>query len=210
MMVNFGIGLDTDFESSFKKHIVKEVKSRISSSINNITESIEVAIQKLVQIKLHNAPEVDSLAGGKLRYHFGLIDGASRISNIIDAWADSIEVKYVSSLGSLGGIQITMTKGETDVLDMPESFFETEKGTRLEWLKWLLMEGDTRIVSNYNFHPGKRGRAGGGIMVSRQSGSWGVPSEFAGTLNNNFATRALEGLHDEIDVIVRREITKVI
>jgi hypothetical protein len=210
-MVNFSIELDAGFESHFKKEIEKEVKLRLKSSINNITESIEIALQTLVKLRLYEAPEVDSLASGELRYQFGLIDGASRISNIIDMWAESVEVRYVSGFGKLGGISISM--GDNDyskALSMSEAEFTTEDGTPLEWLRWLLLEGDTRIVNNYQFQSGRRGRAGGGIMVSRQNSSWGVPSQFAGTDNNNFATRALESMQDEIDVIVRREITKVI
>ena len=193
-MVNFSIELDAGFESHFKKEIEKEVSLRLKSSINNITESIEIALQTLVKLRLYEAPEVDSLASGELRYQFGLVDGASRISNIIDMWAESVEVRYVYS----------------KALSMSDAEFTTENGTPLEWLRWLLLEGDTRIVNNYQFRSGRRGRAGGGIMASRQNSSWGVPSQFAGTDNNNFATRALESMQDEIDVIVRREITKVV
>ena len=210
-MVNFSIELDAGFESHFKKEIEKEVSLRLKSSINNITESIEIALQTLVKLRLYEAPEVDSLASGELRYQFGLVDGASRISNIIDMWAESVEVRYVSGFGKLGGISISM--GDNDyskALSMSDAEFTTENGTPLEWLRWLLLEGDTRIVNNYQFRSGRRGRAGGGIMVSRQNSSWGVPSQFAGTDNNNFATRALESMQDEIDVIVRREITKVV
>lgn len=191
-MVNFGIRLDAGFESHFKKEIEKEVSQRLRSSMNNITESIEIAIQSLVKLRLFTAPEVDSLAGGELRYQFGLVDGASRISNIIEMWAESVEVRYVQSFGKLGGISISM--GDNDysrALSMPEAEFTTEDGASLEWLRWLLLEGDTRIVNNYRFQSGRGGRAGGGVMVSRQSASWGVPSQFAGTDNNNFATRAL-------------------
>ena len=47
-------------------------------------------------------------------------------------------------------------------------------------------------------------------MIQRTNASWGVPAEFAGTANDNFATRALDGLNDDIDIIVRREIVKVV
>ena len=210
-MANFKIKLEAGFGSYFKKEIEKEVVLRIQSSINNITEAIEIALQTLVKLRLYEAPEVDSLASGELRHQFGLVDGASRISNIIDMWAESVEVRYVSGFGKLGGISISM--GDNDysrALSMSEAEFTTEKGVSLEWLRWLLLEGDTRIVNRYQFQSGRRGRAGGGIMVSRQRASWGVPSQFAGTDNDNFATRALESMQDEIDVIVRREITKVI
>ena len=210
-MVRFGIQLATDFESKFKKEVDKEISKRIKGSINIITESIEIALQTLVKIKLEGAPEVLSIAGGELRYQFGLVDGSSRIQNIIDMWADSIEVKYVTTAGKFGGIAISMTDSVySKALSMSEAEFITEDGTPLEWLRWLLLEGDTRIVNNYVFQSGRRGRAGGGIMVSRRNASWGVPAQFAGTENDNFATRALDGLNDDIDVIVRREITKVI
>ena len=87
-MVRFGIQLATDFESKFKKEVDKEISKRIKASINIITESIEIALQTLVKIKLEGAPEVLSIAGGELRYQFGLVDGSSRIQNIIDMWAD--------------------------------------------------------------------------------------------------------------------------
>ena len=54
------------------------------------------------------------------------------------------------------------------------------------------------------------GRTGMGIMIKRESSAWSVPKAYAGTFNNNFATRALEGMQDEIDILIRREITKAI
>ena len=161
-MVRFGIQLATDFESKFKKEVDKEISKRIKASINIITESIEIALQTLVKIKLEGAPEVLSIAGGELRYQFGLVDGSSRIQNIIDMWADSIEVKYVTTAGKFGGISISMTDSDySKALSMSEAEFITEDGTPLEWLRWLLLEGDTRIVNNYVFQSGRRGRAGG-------------------------------------------------
>ena len=82
-MFNFGIGLDADFESRFRREVDKEIRRKITLSIDRITESIEIALQNLVRLKLEAAPEVNSLAGGKLRYQFGLVDGAARIQNII-------------------------------------------------------------------------------------------------------------------------------
>ena len=203
--------LEKGFDKKFQAYIIAEIKNRIKGSISRITESIEMGLQSLIKTKLHDSPEVRSLAGGKLRHHFGPVDGAARVSSIINIWADSIEVTYVSKMGTLGGITINMRRNNySDVVSLPEAIFVTEKGVKLEWLRWLLLEGDKRIVSNYFFKKSSRGRAGGGIMAQRQNASWGVPSQFAGTENNNFATRALEGINDEIDVLVRREIVKVI
>ena len=47
-------------------------------------------------------------------------------------------------------------------------------------------------------------------MIERQGSAWSVPPQFQGTDDNNFATRALEDLEDNIEVIVRRELARVI
>lgn len=205
------IELEKGFDSKFRKEVMKELTSRITASMNLVTESIETALQTLVKERLLAAPEVDSLAGGVLRAQFGLVDGGARISNIINMWADSIEVTYVKKLSTFGGILIRFEDTDySQALSMSEAEFVTEKGTPLPWLHWLLFEGTKPIVNNYVFRPSGFGRTRSGVMVFRESAAWSVPKAFAGTEDNNFATRALGTIQDEIDVIVRREITKVI
>jgi len=82
----------------------------------------------------------------------------------------------------------------------------------LEWLRWLLLEGGKVIVSDYEYRQGsKRGgsRTGLGIMIKRRGG-WKVPAAIAGIESDNFVTRALSEIQDNIDIIVRQELTKVL
>ena len=58
------IELEKGFDSKFRKEVMKEITSRITASMNLVTESIETALQTLVKERLLAAPEVDSLAGG--------------------------------------------------------------------------------------------------------------------------------------------------
>ena len=37
---------------------------------------------------------------------------------------------------------------------------------------------------------------------------WGVPSQYAGTTQNNFVTRSLEGIDKEIIAIMQSEISR--
>jgi len=79
----------------------------------------------------------------------------------------------------------------------------------IDWLRWLLHEGSGAIIRDYTFSSGfhRRSRTGLGIMVET-GGSWQMPPEFAGTASDNFVLRALETIDQEIDNIVRQEITK--
>ena len=209
--INAKLELEKGFAAKFKIEIESEIRKKILTSIGRITKSIEITIQDLVRFKLYQSPTVAEIAGGQLRIQLGLVDGSARIANIINTWAESIEVKYVRKVSTFGGIIISMNSQDySNVLSMSEAEFVTEKGTVLEWLRWLLLEGSARIISNHFFKDSSQGRTGGGIMVHRQAAAWSVPKQHAGTSEDNFATKALEGIQDDIDVIVRREMAKVL
>ena len=212
-MLPITIQLEQGFDSKFKKQVLREISLKLSKALPIAAKTIEAALQKLVKDRLLSSPVVDSLAGGVLRAQFGLIDGGARISSIISRWAESIEVVAIrgTGQGSFGGLKVTFTDENYDIaLSMPEAEFITEKGTALPWLRWLLLDGGRAIVGNHFFRSSGWGRTGMGIIIKRESSAWSVPKAYAGTFNNNFATRALEGMQDEIDILIRREITKVI
>tara|TARA_R110002012_G_scaffold200610_2_gene369575 strand:+ start:8388 stop:9029 length:642 start_codon:yes stop_codon:yes gene_type:complete len=213
MSINFRIQLERGFTQKFEKQVRLEVRDKILKSLPRTIGAIEKNIRNLVTSSLEAAPEYQSIAGGILRHQFGLFDGAARIANIVQAFADEIQVVFVPGLGDFGGIKIGILETSySRVLSLPAAEFVTEKGKPLEWLRWLLQEGGNRIVIGYSFKNGssQRSRTGNGIMIERQGSAWSVPPQFQGTDDNNFATRALEDLEDNIEVIVRRELARVI
>ena len=71
----------------------------------------------------------------------------------------------------------------------------------------VILEGDKRIVTKYEFSSNPRGsRTGMGIMVHKSRGFWQVPAEFSGTSVDNFATRALGNIESVIDKIVEKAV----
>jgi hypothetical protein len=77
----------------------------------------------------------------------------------------------------------------------------TDKQTDLHWLDWLLRQGSAVIVSGYQYTPKRDGRSGGGVMT--MGSLWRVPPQFAGTLQNNFITKALSNREKELTVILK-------
>jgi len=203
--------LDKGFAKKFEADVIREIKKKIRRVGATIAKRTENAIQGLITLRLSSSEVVDSLAGGELRAQFGLVDGELRISNIIEMWANALNVTYFPMVGKLGSIVIVMDEGfVNDVVNMPVASFVTEKGSHLEWLRWLLLEGSAPIVGEYGFKSSSRGRTGQGIMVKKRGRSWSVPAQFQGVENNNFVTQALQGIENDIQGIIRREFTKVI
>ena len=161
---------------------------------------------------LFNSPAVSSLMGGKLQAELGVVSAESTMIEVIDTWMNNIHVSTKAGGSPLLTINIgILTQGYGDVLSLPSSVYQSAGGEMIEWLRWLLLEGDKTIV-DYFFLPGNRSksRTGLGIMVRKGGRRWSIPPEFRGTETDNFATRALENLDKALDRIVRVEINKVL
>lgn len=209
------IGLAQNFSAQFHKDILKEINNKLSVVLPAAVNSIKRNLGEMVRARIMASPEYAAIVGGRLRGELGLPDGLARISAIIEKWAESISVRYLKGAhGSLGLIDIGILQSDwEDVLAMGEAVltYTSRKGSKsLEWLRWLLKEGRAVIVSSYEFVPKTKGsRTGLGIMIKR-GGGWKVPAQYMGTEGDNFATRALANIVSDIDIIVRRELTRVL
>ena len=118
---------------------------------------------------------------------------------------------YIKNKG-FGKISIGMIQSDySDVLSLTESSFTYSSGRGsgvIEWLRWLLLESTSIIVSEYDFVPSNQGRTGMGIMAKRQGGGWSIPPQYAGTAVDNFVTRSLFDIQNTIESVVTREVQR--
>lgn len=184
----------------------------INLKMQKIARSLESDIKNLVKNAISNSPEYQSLISGKLKYNFGLPDSASRLSEILSVW-ERITVDYTkpSIQGSQisSNIKIYMIKADySDVLNLSASYFTTEKGSELKWLEWLLLAGDKTIIRDYEiiYNSSPNSRTGGAVMKKVVSGKWNVPPEFAGVYGNNWITRVLDSIENDIDNTIQKAI----
>jgi hypothetical protein len=219
MPVPISIKLQSDFSSYFQKNVLREITQQLNRNVRKIHTSIETQVKEAVRDLLFSAPEVTELMGGILQGQLGVVNPTSKITGIIDTWVQNIEVstvvnKMASRAGPLLTIEIKILRQDySDVLSLPQSAYESvgSRGTFIiEWLRWLLLEGD-RTIANYFFMPGnmRQSRTRLGIMVQKEGRRWSVPPQFRGIATDNFATRALVQLDKTIDKIVEMEVKRV-
>lgn len=212
---NFSVKLiesDSQISSKINKAIVDQLKSRLPPVFRKSKEYIRQTVLSAIQ----SQPEYISLLNGSLKSQFGLPDSASRLNRILETIEKSLFVEYnqpkVNGTNINGGFFIGMVNSDfSDILSLKEATFITEKGSPLEWLKWLLLEGDKTIIVGYEFNIGNypNSRTGGGIMSPSFSGSWRVPPEFAGSFENNWITRAIESVENNIENYIVSAIQKI-
>jgi len=206
MVIQTSIKID---ESKVQKDILNEIQRIINKNIPTIQNTLNSKIQKIVfQRLITGVPTVQ----GRDLYEIGIPDINNRLASVIRIVSESFEVKV--SRGNLLRIDIgILRQGYAELLSLPEAIYRytSAKGSGiLEWLKWILLEGNGPIIGGFDFSPTYSGfsRTGGGVMVA--GGNWTMPPSLAGTAQDNILTRALQNIEKDIEVLVKQELQRII
>lgn len=191
------------------KLISNQIKDIIQTAISKALPKISNQIKTIVDEALRNQPEYSSLMSGKLKAELGLPD-SSVADKVIEAMVNTLSVTNngvkISSNGISGGFTLTMIKSDdiSGIIYADEGVVVDDKGYSLPWLEWLLLRGNEALVKNYSvkYTSSPRSRSGLAIMQPDGSYNWRVPSEFSGTQNNNWTTRAIDSIEKEIYNII--------
>lgn len=198
--------------SEIESKILRALKPEINKYLEKVFAKTKLKITDAIINAITNSPEYNSLISGDLKYEFGLPDSDSRVNSLLNFWK-KINTDYknvsISNNKLSGGFTISMIQSDfSDVINLSAAVFTTEKGTDLNWLEWLLLFGNKTIIKDYvvEFGANPRSRTGRAVMRGVQKGKWSVPSEFAGTKNNNWITRAIDSADSEINSILQEAL----
>lgn len=188
------------------KAVLQALLPDVQKYFDKIYNTIDKNIPNILIESITAQPEYTALINGTLQYEFGIPDPAQRVGDILDTIRAGgfIKNKPVSIRGNtlVAGITLQMIRSDfEDLLSLGSASIETEKGTSLNWLQWLLLAGDSIIISDHMFilGPSQYSRTGMGIMRENKNAFWRVPPEYAGDINNNWITRAIDQASSSID-----------
>jgi hypothetical protein len=196
--------------------ILKVLAKEVNAAMKAVSASVIAQIKPIVGEAILQSYEMRSLLGGSLQGHLGIRpgDNDNAVFQITNAIMSAIYVEWTPLTTSQPGklnifIQpnnfanlLSLRAGENDAVH------KTDGAYTMEWLDWLLRMGDTPIVKGYEYQAGITGRSGQGIMKKKAGSVWRVPPEFAGTIDDNFVTRALddEQVESQIAKILKKTI----
>jgi|TARA_B100001778_G_scaffold46806_1_gene34306 hypothetical protein len=210
--MKFGLSI---LESAGKvaSQVLKSISKEVGAILNKAQPKIQKDLRTKLAASIRSQPEYGSLKGGELRYNFGLSDVAA-VDILVDRFVESIYVTTQSVEASANKISaqlifsILAQNDLEDILSSSEANQLTEKGESLPWLSWLLLRGNEPIIMEHRivFKQTPFSRTGQAIMVPSKSGNWRVPPTYIGTIEDNWITRALSSIEDEIPNILSRHI----
>lgn len=195
----------TEPSSSIAKKILSALQEDVRKLINSVIPKINTDVKTLVTEALRQEPEYSSLLSGTLKAEFGIYESSS-VERIVQALANTLKIEQkpvsITNRGLNGGFILTMMKSD----DMDGIIFidsasvvDNQRGYVLPWLEWLLYKNNQPIVRNYSvsYTNSASSRSGLAIMVPDTT-NWRVPPEFAGSVRNNWTTRAIARLDQAI------------
>lgn len=202
--------------TEIQRRIINALTPQIQDYLSRMEKEIIAQIPPIVIDGIRNQPEYTALIGGKLQYEFGLIDPQNRINEILNAISNGIKINTrpvkSNSARFTGNIKFQMSQADfSDLLSLGAASFSSEKGVAIDWLRWLLIEGDSVIIAGYYFLAGpySTSRTGGGIMQEFESLFWRVPPEYAGSIKNNWITRGIDSVSSQIQKTLESIVSQV-
>lgn len=196
---------------SIGKEILITLLPDIIDYMNNVIKYIKINLPEVVRNAIVSTPEYQSLVGGQLQFELGIPDVNQKISGLLNIWMNNMVYEYqipriannkIISNFSVGMIRVDFD----DVIYSEYATIRDVKGYSLPWLEWLLMEGNTILVPAHEvlFGPSSYSRTGNAIMRKNKNRNWKVPAQYAGTLNDNWITRALDSAESDIQDVLNR------
>lgn len=199
--------------SDITKIILTNLKKEMDVIIDKALPSIKLDIKNLVKEALISEPEYASLKAGTLRAEFGILN-TSEVDGVVDAMVNTLDIIpqsiKISNNGLSGGFTLTMIRSSdiNGIIGTDIAMTKTEKGQSLPWLEWLLLRGNDKIIQDYSINyisNSYRSRTGSAVMISNPKG-WRIPANFSGTEDNNWTTRAISKIGDQISKIIQKNI----
>ena len=193
--------------------ILKAMLPQIDSFMGSVVDRIKKGLPELISQAILTQPEYVSLTNGTLKLELGIPDPEQRVQELMNIWINNIQISYqkpkIVSAKIKSNISVKAIKADfSDILgkDVAE-IIDFNTGSVIPWLEWLLLEGTSTLVKDYEvaFGPNSRSRTGYAIMIDSDS-SWSVPSQYAGTLSDNWITRAISSYKDDIDELLQKAL----
>lgn len=194
--------------------MLKALLPQVVSYMNQVLDRIKKELPDIVRNSILNSPEYSSILAGDLRYQFGLADSSSKLNGLINIWTSNIDIEYIKPAISNGQIKsklaAKMIRADySDVLGTEYAqMTDTQRGYSLPWLKWLLLDGNQILIKDsvIVLGPNRNSRTGFAVMKPSGTGFWRVPSEFAGTSQDNWLTQAINDATPQINDLLNRAL----
>jgi hypothetical protein len=194
--------------------ICKALLPDIIIYMDNAIQIIQKELPIILETAIINSQEYQSLVSGQLKYEFGIVDAANKIDGLLKIWINNIEYNYQKPTfnGKKINSKFSANLIKADLSDVLYTEYaqmtDTLRGYSLPWLEWLLVDGSKTIIDQFEVQLGPNKYSRTGYAIMRPGQGWSVPSQFAGTIEDNWLTRSIDSVSNEINNLLNKAFIK--
>lgn len=178
--------------------LLAEMANVINKAVLSSIKDMEREIKDLTRNLMLNSRFYSEIMFGRLAGHMGIPISRTSIvvREIINGIVDDIGLVFTPfkavGYNLTSGFELGIGRnGFAALINMSAGKVLTEKFQMLDWLKWMLTQGDKIIISGYSIRlEYGKGRSKQAVM-SKTGRTWRVPPAFSGTITDNFISRTL-------------------
>lgn len=215
MDYNFTLNL-TDSQSNFDKKVMTEFSRELNKHLRKSISQIKKGVGPIIADAVQNSKEVQSILYGTLSAELGFVSPTTIAKQIYDAIKRSVHIEFTpfkyNGKTLDGNFSVVAIHDDfSDIItDIPTASYKSN-GHDIDWLKWLLFEGNNIIVVDYQitYNPSKvsHSRSRRAIMEPDTRSSYRIPAKWSGTQSNNFITRSIDS---QAEHLIETHIAKVL
>ena len=193
--------------------VTKEIKKIVSQKLSQVIEYFRPDFVNFIEnhLRKDDNDTYNSLSLGQLKKDFGFKLGENVGEKVVKEISKTIHfTKLPATSSTVGGLRCEVLKEGIEFLLNKDFSAYDSNGNLVDWLNWLLTAGDTIVVSDYQIfygdynYPPSRSR--GAIMVKMPSKGFRVSPHHAGTIEDNWITRAFAKAGREIQPILQKAL----
>jgi len=208
MAGNISFYIDLKSTDKLAKDILNEMATVMQRAITGALTPIDDGIKNLITQAFKLDSTYNSILSGEIQKIFLLVAPANTLNYMLDTIINSIRIKQrtvrqVNGLTLSGGLDINIFDDQTylRLLNAPEGSFVTANGFLIPWFEHILDGGTTPLFTGAELVD-----TGKGIVLSKQANNIQIPAQFSGQKDNNFITKTLLGLEDNITDLIYKEV----
>lgn len=195
------------------KHIEVEISDNFEKAFKKLDKKVIKQVGKIIERSIKEHPIYLRLTNrsDSVYHQIGIPDIKARIDNIIKLIINELKFEYKLPRGRAKNVSFKLTILDLDfnkLLESESATFVTEKGYELDWLRWILLDGNAPVILDFRYKGFKseNSRTGLGIMVPK--GTWAVPPTVSGVIDDNWITQAIYDIDSEISTLIESAIAE--
>lgn len=203
----------------FTSLILQTMALKMGKVLADMEAPLKVAFSDILAEVLEGSPSYKSILNGvmegELKGELGVTRGAEELGRVVEILQKTIvvQVKLPKLVGKKidGGIQIAAVPTDMEVLLSSDvGQYLTKKGVDIPWLNWLLTKGGLPIIKGFKISDERPSASRTGLLTMKKASNdaWKVPPSHAGTLQDNFITRALDDAGNVFEVALIAQFKK--